>query len=85
MQCMNINEIELYFQFKIIIAKTYEQPSDVVNSVAHNTCIVVITRTKVHCSAEKIDMLYMSHFAYACKMRYPLNLVLESWKYLWFY
>ena len=27
----------------------------------------------------------MSHFAYACKMRYPLNLVLESWKYLWFY
>ena len=27
----------------------------------------------------------MSHFAYACKMRCPLNLVLESWKYLWFY
>ena len=29
--------------------------------------------------------IYMSHFAYACKMRYPLNLVLESWEYLWFY
>ena len=29
--------------------------------------------------------MYMSHFAYACKMRYPLNLVLESWEYLWFY
>ena len=28
---------------------------------------------------------YMSHFAYACKMRYLLNLVLESWEYLWFY
>ena len=28
---------------------------------------------------------HMSHFAYACKMRYPLNLVLESWEYLWFY
>ena len=27
----------------------------------------------------------MSHFAYACKMQYPLNLVLESWEYLWFY
>ena len=27
----------------------------------------------------------MSHFSYACKMRCPLNLVLESWKYLWFY
>ena len=26
----------------------------------------------------------MSHFAYACKMWYPLNLVLESWEYLWF-
>ena len=29
--------------------------------------------------------LTMSHFAYACKMRYPLNLVLESWEYLSFY
>ena len=29
--------------------------------------------------------VYMSHFAYACKMRYPLNLVLEKSKYLWFY
>ena len=29
--------------------------------------------------------LYMSHFTYACKMQYLLNLVLESWEYLWFY
>ena len=28
---------------------------------------------------------YMSHFSYACKMRYPLNLVLENSEYLWFY
>ena len=28
---------------------------------------------------------YMSHFSYASKMQYPLNLVLESWEYLWFY
>ena len=27
----------------------------------------------------------MSHFSYACKMWYPLNLVLESWEYLWSY
>ena len=27
----------------------------------------------------------MSHFANACKMRYPLNLVLENSEYLWFY
>ena len=26
--------------------------------------------------------IYMSHFAYACKMRYPLNLVLENIEYL---
>ena len=26
--------------------------------------------------------IYMSHFAYVCKMRCPLNLVLESWEYL---
>ena len=29
--------------------------------------------------------IYMSHFAYVCKMRCPLNLVLESWEYLWSY
>ena len=28
---------------------------------------------------------YMSHFAYWCKMRCPLNLVLENSEYLWFY
>ena len=27
----------------------------------------------------------LSHFAYACKMRCPLNLVLENSEYLWFY
>ena len=32
-----------------------------------------------------MSYLHLSHFAYACKMRYPLNLVLESWEYLWFY
>ena len=32
-----------------------------------------------------ISSIYMSHFAYACKMRGPLNLVLENWEYLWFY
>ena len=29
--------------------------------------------------------LHVSHFSYTCKMRFPLNLVLESWEYLWFY
>ena len=29
--------------------------------------------------------LHMSHFSYACKMWYLLNLVLESWEYLWSY
>ena len=30
-------------------------------------------------------LIDMSHFTYACKMRYPLNLVLENSEYLWFY
>ena len=28
------------------------------------------------------SVIDMSHFAYACKMRYPLNLVLENIEYL---
>ena len=28
---------------------------------------------------------HMSHFSYMCKMQCLLNLVLESWEYLWFY
>ena len=44
------------------------------------TCLVVVT-SKVN-QAWKLNM---SHFAYACKMRCLLNLVLESWEYLWFY
>ena len=28
---------------------------------------------------------HVFHFSYSCKMRYPLNLVLENWKCLWFY
>ena len=32
-----------------------------------------------------LSKLDMSHFSYACKMRYPLNLVLENWEYLWCY
>ena len=35
--------------------------------------------------AFQVVYIYMSHFAYVCKMRCPLNLVLESWEYLWSY
>ena len=31
------------------------------------------------------NYIYMSHFSYACKMRCPLNLVLQNCEYLWFY
>ena len=34
---------------------------------------------------DQIFRVNMSHFSYSCKMRYPLNLVLENWEYLWFY
>ena len=43
-----------------------------------HTCILLMS--SVYC----LEM-HMSHFAYVCKMQYPLNLVLESWEYLWFY
>ena len=39
----------------------------------------------VHDVSEIYIYIYMSHFAYACKMWYPLNLVLENIEYLWFY
>ena len=29
--------------------------------------------------------MHMSHFSYTCKMWYLLNLVLESWEYIWSY
>ena len=39
-----------------------------------------------HASGKQHEHLRnMSHFAYACKMRCPLNLVLENSEYLWFY
>ena len=37
------------------------------------------------CCPSKASGLHMSYFAYACKMRCPLNLVLENSEYLWFY
>ena len=44
-----------------------------------------VKRSRGTCASLLTNVLHMSHFAYACKMRYPLNLVLESWEYLWFY
>ena len=40
-----------------------------------HTCI--LSMSSVYCLET-----HMSHFAYACKMRYPLNLVLENIEYL---
>ena len=56
------------------------------------TCNWLVSHTIV-CVTSKTTSLkilremhtYMSHFSYAYKMRYPLNLVLESWEYLWSY
>ena len=51
-----------------------------------NTIISRLTWNVNFCSCTTWFLnLDMSHFTYACKMRYPLNLVLESWEYLWFY
>ena len=43
------------------------------------------TPSFTHLKISKCQILYMSHFTYACKMRCPLNLVLENSEYLWFY
>ena len=47
---------------------------------------IALSRETIN-SIGKIKKLgtYMSHFAYARKMRYPRNLVLENSEYLWFY
>ena len=34
---------------------------------------------------EYMCKIHMPHFSYTCKMRYPLDLVLENSEYLWFY
>ena len=47
--------------------------------------VVCILKYTAHHLWQKIFRKYMSHFAYACKMRCPLNLVLENSEYLWFY
>ena len=36
----------------------------------------------MHAITRLTNTMNMSHFAYACKMRYPLNLVLENIEYL---
>ena len=41
--------------------------------------------TKTMITKPVVIHIYMSHFSYACKMRCPLNLVLENCEYLWFY
>ena len=38
-----------------------------------------------HPQTNSKHLLHMSHFTYVCKMRCPLNLVLENSEYLWFY
>ena len=49
----------------------------------------IVMLLHIHCTKVLVAKFYyntyMSHFSYACKMWYPLNLVLESWEYLWSY
>ena len=59
---------------------TYPLPSP--QSMLGDTVNAQAVRILLECN---LVCIYMSHFAYACKMRYLLNLVLESWEYLWFY
>ena len=47
--------------------------------------IKILVILLLYCFDMEIRLKYMSHFTYACKMRCPLNLVLENWENLHFY
>ena len=47
--------------------------------------VLIVTHVKRVERLHYVHDIDMSHFSYSCKMRYPLNLVLENWEYLWFY
>ena len=66
---------------------TDELHKAVVNTITTNTGVTyaLVLNGRDFLLPQILIALHMSHFAYACKMRYPLNLVLESCKYLWFY
>ena len=70
-----------YMYNPLLIHKVYRQIwQEVVQLSLVNDYLVLSYH--IHCPKQEN---HMSHFAYACKMRYPLNLVLKSWEYLWFY
>ena len=53
--------------------------------VNHSFFLSLENVPKFHPILNQCFTMDMSHFAYACKMRCPLNLVLENSEYLWFY
>ena len=65
------------FQYRLLLCKI------VSNKELHEWGIIP-QPTCAYCN-EADSIVHMSHFAYACKMRYPLNLVLENIEYLHFY
>ena len=48
----------------------------------HNPFINDFVAVAIAVNYHMNSLIHMSHFAYACKMRYPLNLVLENIEYL---
>ena len=68
------------FAFLFLIGTAMVNPVSI--SIAVNTYLFPLLLGR--CIGPTRSM-HMSHFAYTCKMRYPLNLVLENSKYLWFY
>ena len=65
------------FQYRLLLCKI------VSNKELHEWGIIP-QPTCAYCNAAD-SIVHMSPFAYACKMRYPLNLVLENIEYLHFY
>ena len=70
--CITCNMCNMHIMHPITVFWLVESPLTTANQI-------------ISISHSPMCTIHMSHFAYACKMRYPLNLVLESWEYLWFY
>ena len=70
--------------YKIKQLVTHNKQSDTLLP-KHTEALEISTQVRDLDPTPCLINLDMYHFSYACKMRYPLNLVLENLKYLQFY
>ena len=76
-----------YLRNSSIITEKHWKNFCVISEYLYNHTMTYFALSYITTSIDRYvkGYIYMSHFAYACKMRCPLNLVLEKSEYLWFY